>query len=52
MNDSSCIRSFDYRQRIYQNQNLNRSPKEKDREKADSQGTLTGKRNEKRSQVV
>jgi len=37
---------------IYQNQNLNRSLKEKDRKKADSQRTFTGKRNEKRSQVV
>jgi hypothetical protein len=37
---------------IYQNQNLSRSLKEKNREKADSQGTFTRKRNEKRSQVV
>jgi hypothetical protein len=52
MNDGSCFGSFDYRQRIYQNQNLNWSLKEKNREKADSQGTFTGKRNEKRSEVV
>jgi hypothetical protein len=34
---------------IYQNQNLNWSLKKEDREKTDSQGTFTGKRDEKRS---
>jgi hypothetical protein len=37
---------------IYKNQNLSRSLKEKDREKADSQRTFTRKRNEKRSEIV